>query len=75
MNPFLISIIGSVIRTALAVASGAAAITAPSIQSGTSIPMTDDMQLLMSAIGSVITLLWSMYQKKKSLAPVEERAV
>lgn len=75
MNPLLISIIGGVVRAGIAAASGAAAATAPSAQVDSTVPVSDDMQLLMSAIGGVVTILWTMWQKRKNLAPVEDRQI
>lgn len=75
LNALGTAIIGSVIRTVLAVASGAGAATAPSVTAPTEVAPTDDLQLLISAIGGLVTVIWSIYQKRRALAPVEERKI
>jgi len=65
MAPFVAMVVGSLVRAGLAAVSGAGAITAPSMQAESAVTATDDVQLLMSAVGGVITILWSMWQKKK----------
>lgn len=75
LNALGTAIIGSVIRTVLAVASGAGAATAPSVTGPTEVAPTDDLQLLISAIGGLVTVIWSIYQKRRALAPVEERKI
>lgn len=66
MAPFVAMLVGSVVRTVLAAASGVGAGTSMTVEQGVpSVQAGDEFQAFLSALGIVVTFLWSAWQKRK----------
>lgn len=64
MAPLVAMVVGGVVRAVIAAASGAGVAT--SIEMGEQgVHVQDDVQALVSAVGVIITILWSAWQKRQ----------
>ena len=72
MSPLLIAVIGTVVRSVLAVGGSAGVATSDAVQAGSG--LGGDLQAIFSAISVLVSLLWGVWQKYRSV-PVEERTI